>query len=88
VLIDTTLDHRLRGRRLEVEQVLTPREREVLALLGQGATNQDIAQTLRISRSTAIHHVAQVLAKLEVPNRSTAAALASELGLGAAGGPR
>jgi DNA-binding CsgD family transcriptional regulator len=55
---------------------LTGREREVLDLLADGATNRAIAQTLFISEKTASVHVSHVLAKLGVPNRGAAAALA------------
>jgi DNA-binding CsgD family transcriptional regulator/tetratricopeptide (TPR) repeat protein len=55
---------------------LTSREREVLDLLADGATNRAIAQTLFISEKTASVHVSNVLAKLGVPNRGAAAALA------------
>ena len=55
---------------------LTAREREVLDLLADGATNRAIAQTLFISEKTASVHVSHVLAKLGVPNRGAAAALA------------
>jgi DNA-binding CsgD family transcriptional regulator len=54
---------------------LTPREREVLDLLVSGATNRTIAETLVITEKTAAHHVGNVLAKLGVPNRGSAAAL-------------
>ena len=55
---------------------LTAREREVLDLLADGATNRAIAQTLFISEKTASVHVSRVLAKLGVPNRGAAAAVA------------
>jgi DNA-binding CsgD family transcriptional regulator len=59
---------------------LTPREREVLALLAEGATDRAIAETLVISTKTASLHVGNILAKLDVPNRGAAAALARDLG--------
>jgi DNA-binding CsgD family transcriptional regulator/tetratricopeptide (TPR) repeat protein len=55
---------------------LTPREQEVLHLLAEGATNRHIAQVLFITEKTASVHVSRVLAKLGVPNRGAAAALA------------
>ena len=55
---------------------LTPREREVLDLLADGATNRAIATALFISEKTASVHVSHVLSKLGVPNRGAAAALA------------
>ena len=55
---------------------LTRREREVLALLIKGLTNQEIAARLEISYSTAKTHVSHILAKLEVSNRGEAIALA------------
>ena len=59
---------------------LTAREREVLALLADGATDREIAAALVISPRTASIHVGNILAKLDVPNRGAAAALARDLG--------
>ena len=56
---------------------LTPREREVLALLAQRLTDAEIAETLFISPQTASTHVKRVLAKLGVANRREAAAAAA-----------
>lgn len=59
--------------------VLTPREREVLDLVGTGATDRAIAAALFITPKTASTHVGRVLAKLGVvANRGQAAALARE----------
>ena len=60
---------------------LTPREIDVLRLVGQGYTNARIADTLFISRKTAAAHVSNILGKLEVARRAEAAAIAARLGL-------
>ena len=57
-------------------QDLTPREREVLALIVDGLTNPQIAERLTVSRSTAKAHVSNILSKLGVSNRAEATALA------------
>ncbi len=53
---------------------LTPREHEVVALLGAGLSNRDIARKLFISPATAARHVANILAKLGFSSRSQVAA--------------
>jgi DNA-binding CsgD family transcriptional regulator/tetratricopeptide (TPR) repeat protein len=60
---------------------LTPREREVLALVADGRTNRQIADALFISAKTASVHVSNILAKLGVANRGEAAAVAHRLHL-------
>ncbi len=60
---------------------LTPREREVLALLAEGRTNPQIAAALFISVKTVGIHVSNVLAKLGVTSRVEAAAVAHRGGL-------
>jgi LuxR family maltose regulon positive regulatory protein len=60
---------------------LSGREREVLQLLAQGASNQEIAQELVIAVDTVKRHVRQILSKLGVENRFQAARQAQALGL-------
>lgn len=57
-------------------QDLTPREREVLALLVEGLTNPEIAERLVVSRATAKAHVSNILSKLQVSNRMEAITVA------------
>jgi DNA-binding NarL/FixJ family response regulator len=57
-------------------QALTDREREVLALVAQGLSNQQIADALVISERTARTHVSNILSKLGVASRTQAALLA------------
>lgn len=61
---------------------LTPREREVLRLVAQGHTNQEIAEALYIAPKTASTHLSHILDKLGVANRVQAAAVAHRHGLG------
>ncbi|MGI8478319.1 MAG: response regulator [Gaiellaceae bacterium] len=60
---------------------LTPREREVLILIGRGFPNKRIAQELGLSEKTVKNHVGRVLAKLGVSDRTQAAVLAVRAGL-------
>jgi DNA-binding NarL/FixJ family response regulator len=53
---------------------LTPRQREVLALIAQGAADKEIALALRIATGTAQKHVTNLLRTLGVPNRAAAVA--------------
>jgi len=60
---------------------LTPREVEVLALLGEGLANKSIAQRLGIAERTAKFHVESILGKLGAESRSEAIVLAARRGL-------
>lgn len=51
---------------------LTPRQREVLALLGQGKSNKEIGATLNLSEATVKQHVSAILKTLRVANRMQA----------------
>jgi DNA-binding CsgD family transcriptional regulator len=63
---------------LRTSGVLTKREAEVLALLGHGLTNPEIADRLYISRKTVEHHVSRLLAKLGLRSRAEAAIYATK----------
>jgi DNA-binding CsgD family transcriptional regulator/tetratricopeptide (TPR) repeat protein len=60
---------------------LTPRERQVLALLAAGQTNREIGGALYMAEKTASVHVSRILAKLDVRSRTEAAAVAHRVGL-------
>jgi DNA-binding NarL/FixJ family response regulator len=61
---------------------LTPREREVLACIGEGLSNQQIARRLYITETTAKSHVSRILTKLGLRSRVQAAIVAREAGAG------
>jgi DNA-binding NarL/FixJ family response regulator len=60
---------------------LTERQLEVLALIGEGASNADVAERLCISQKTAGHHVSAILQKLGVRSRTEAAHASRRLGI-------
>lgn len=76
VLIDAS---RLPAKKIGFD--LTEREREVLALMVQGMNNNEIAERLVISRSTAKFHVSSVLSKLNAKGRTEAVSIALQNGL-------
>ncbi|WP_404825746.1 response regulator [Plantactinospora soyae] len=64
---------------------LTPRELEVLTLLGRGLSNTELAHRLTLSEATVKTHVARIFAKLTLRDRAQAVVLAYETGLVAPG---
>ncbi|MFE9783236.1 response regulator [Streptomyces sp. NPDC005775] len=62
-------------------ETLTERERQVLALLGQGLSNADIAKRLHVVEGTVKSYVSSILMSLDVRNRVQAAIIAYETGL-------
>ncbi|MCX4553489.1 response regulator transcription factor [Streptomyces sp. NBC_01267] len=57
---------------------LSPREREILVLIGDGLTNQEIGKRLYLSEKTVKNHISRLLAKLGVARRVQAAVLATQ----------
>jgi DNA-binding CsgD family transcriptional regulator len=78
---DVTLVGPATDREADLEQLLTPREAEVLTLLAEGASNKAIARRLGISVHTAKFHVGQLLDKLDATGRTDAVAHAARLGV-------
>jgi DNA-binding NarL/FixJ family response regulator len=68
------------GRRNEYS--LTEREHDILALLAEGRSNRDIAQRLFLSEKTVKAHLAAIFRKLGVTNRTQAAMVAVQMGVG------
>lgn len=75
------LIHATRQPAEKIGDDLTEREREVLALLVEGLNNNDIANRLVVSPSTAKFHVSSILSKLKAASRTEAVAIAINYGL-------
>jgi DNA-binding NarL/FixJ family response regulator len=79
----TRLMARLRGGQEQEEDLdalpgLTDREREILALIGEGLTNRQIGQRLFLAEKTVKNHISRLLAKLGVERRIQAAVIATQ----------
>jgi two-component system, NarL family, response regulator LiaR len=72
---------RIKTRPVKLGADLSQREQEVLALMAEGLSNEEIAERLVISPATARHHVSACIQKLGASNRAQASALAVKLGL-------
>jgi DNA-binding NarL/FixJ family response regulator len=66
-----------RGKAPDPLQELTDREREILALIGNGLTNREIGERIFLSEKTIKHYVTNILQKLQVRSRVEAALLAN-----------
>jgi two-component system, NarL family, response regulator LiaR len=72
---------RIKTGPLKLGSDLSKREKEVLALIVEGLSNEEIAERLVISPATARHHVSACIEKLNASNRAQAAVLGVKLGL-------
>ncbi|MFC4779160.1 response regulator [Paenibacillus sp. GCM10023252] len=75
------LEYKMKSAESERLSELTPKEREVIACLGSGFSNREIAQELYITEFTVKKHVSQILSKLGLSDRTQAALLAQARGL-------
>ncbi|MGW4943569.1 LuxR C-terminal-related transcriptional regulator [Actinoplanes sp. NPDC004185] len=66
-VVDPEVVRQLLGRRRDPLTRLTPREREVLALMAEGRSNTAIARTLVVSEAAVAKHIGSLLAKLDLP---------------------
>ncbi|MDA8230975.1 MAG: response regulator transcription factor [Magnetospirillum sp.] len=66
---------------IDLHDLLTPRQRDVLAMLRQGKSNKEIAREMHLAEITVKLHVTAILRALGVENRTQAAILAAKLGV-------
>ncbi|HZE37573.1 MAG TPA: response regulator transcription factor [Stackebrandtia sp.] len=85
-LISSYVSRPLRHDRAEVLEILTTREREIVALVAEGLSNDEIAEYLTISPATAKTHVSRAMVKLRCRDRAQLVVHAYQSGLMRAGG--
>ncbi|SEM58828.1 response regulator transcription factor [Nonomuraea pusilla] len=69
-VVDPEVVRQLLNRRRDPLERLTPREREVLALIAEGRSNASIARALVVTEAAVAKHIAGILAKLDLPPTS------------------
>ncbi|MBC7908384.1 MAG: response regulator transcription factor [Rhodospirillaceae bacterium] len=79
--LDVPLAHSGPSDTEAAKQALTPRQRDVLAMLRQGKSNKEIARDLDLAEITVKLHVTAILRALGVENRTQAAIFAAKMGL-------
>ena len=77
----TVASARLSANAGSAATVLTPRERDVLALVAEGLTNREVGRRLFISEKTVSVHLSNLMAKLNVSSRTEAVTVAMRRGL-------
>jgi two-component system, NarL family, response regulator LiaR len=80
-MVASRLLREVRGRQQSPWRDLTPREQEVLSLVAHGRSNQEIARELVLSEATVRTHMANILSKLHLADRTQAAIYALRQGL-------
>lgn len=79
---DAKGSHHAPASHKQVRTSLTEREREIFALVGEGLSNQEIADRIGLTENTVKHYLTPLFQKLGVRNRTEAALLAREPGAG------
>ena len=79
------MEHFRRTGPVAPDDGLTAREREVLAMIGQGLRNGEVAETLKLSENTVAGYIKSIYRKLGISSRAEASWHAARLGLGERG---